>query len=424
MSHAESKAGWDVVVVGAGPAGMMAALVAAEAGRRVCVLEHLDRLGAKLLATGGGRCNLTTTLPVSDIMTRFGRQGRFLGPALKTLDPARLRALFESLGVATHAPDGLHVYPVSDSARDVRKALQVRLQDLGVEMRTGVRATGLWIEGECLRGLVTEGAGRLAAGQVILATGGRGYPELGATGDGYALAREAGHAVVEPAAALVPLVVREAWVRELAGLSVPAVRVWIDQARARREGVCGDLLFTHHGLSGPAVLDLSGDVAVLLARRKGSSVSIGIDLTPGVSEAEWLARLDAWAAEEGAEVQAVGVHLARAVPRRLAGVLCGLVGASPSVRPGQVSRAARRALAASLAGLRLEVTATEGFERAMVTRGGVALKEVDPETLESRRLRGLFFAGELLDLDGPSGGFNLQWAFSSGYLAGRAAADR
>ncbi len=408
----------NVLVVGAGPAGMTAALAAAEAGARVVLLEHLDRLGAKLLATGGGRCNLTTTLPVPEIMARFGRQGRFMAPALAALGPAALRALLASLGVPTHAPDGLHVYPASESARDVRKALQRRLRDLGVEVRTAVRAAGLWIDGGRLAGLVTAGAGRVRAGRVILATGGRSYPDLGATGDGYDLARAAGHAIVEPVPALVPLLTREAWPRDLAGVAVPAARVWIDLPRAGRAGSRGDLLFTHRGLSGPAVLDLSGDVAALLVRRP--TVPICLNLAPGTSEADWLARLDGWTAEGGAKT--VAALLATRVPRRLAGALSGLAGVGPSVRPGQVPRAARRALAAALAGVRLEVTGTEGFERAMVTRGGVALKDVDPATLQSRHLPGLFFAGELLDLDGPCGGFNLQWAFSSGYLAGRAAA--
>ena len=422
-----------MLVVGAGPAGMTAALAAAEAGAHVVLLEHLDRLGAKLLATGGGRCNLTTTLGAAEIMARFGRQGRFMGPALAALGPAALRALLASLGVPTHAPDGLHVYPASESARDVRKALQRRLRDLGVEVRTAVRAAGLWIDGGRLAGLVTAGAGRVRAGRVILATGGRSYPDLGATGDGYDLARAAGHAIVEPVPALVPLLTREAWPRDLAGVAVPAARVWIDLPRAGRAGSRGDLLFTHRGLSGPAVLDLSGDVAALLARRPFDdaqgrpepvegrpTVPICLDFAPGTSEGGWLARLDAWAAEGGAKT--VAALLANWIPRRLAGALCGLAGAGPSVRPGQMPRAARRALAAALAAARLEVTGTEGFERAMVTRGGVALKDVDPATLQSRRLAGLFFAGELLDLDGPCGGFNLQWAFSSGHLAGRAAA--
>jgi hypothetical protein len=403
-----------VLIVGAGPAGLMAAIAAAERGRRAVVLEQLQRPGAKLLASGGGRCNLANTLPPAEFMVRFGRQGRFMQPALAAMDAAGLRRFLEALGVATHAPDGFHVYPVSDSAVTVQSALWRRARELGAEVRLGVRVAGLWMEAGRLRGLETAG-GRVGARQVIVATGGRGYPALGGGAAGYDLARQAGHTVVEPTPALVPLVVRETWVRSCAGASLSCARVRIVAAGEPRAGVAGEVLFTHTGISGPVILDLSGDVAVLL--RKQESVPLLMDLAPGTTPAHWRRRLEEWRASDPRKT-VVGL-LDRHLPRSLASAVAALAGIGPMVRPTRLTVRSRDLVTKLLTAIPLTVTGTEGWDRAMVTRGGVSLKEVDPRTLASRRAAGLSFAGEVLDLDGPSGGFNLQWAFSSGRLAGR-----
>jgi hypothetical protein len=467
----------DVAVIGGGPAGLMAAIAAAEAGARVILAEQLSRPGVKLLATGGGRCNLTNTLPADDFMARCGRQGRFMHPALGAMDSGGLRTFLDALGVPTHAPDGFHVYPVSDSARTVQQALVGRALTLGVAVRLGLCVTGLWLEEreagsvsekpkkgaaasskkrgkasseilsqKCgtpalgrandekhsrgvaaatatyktpdfvLRGVETSG-GPLAAPRVILASGGRSYPDLGATGTGYELARQAGHTVTDLVPALVSLETREAWPARCAGVSLSPARAWIDLPRQPRAGVTGDILFTHRGISGPAVLDLSGDVSVLLV---GGEVPLRIDLVPGTSEEEWVSRFDHWQVRGGATTFVT--LLDHYLPRSLATVLCGLAGITPAIRPSQVARPARQALAELLTALPLTGTATEGWAASMVTRGGVTLREVDARTLAGRLLPGLAFAGEILDLDGPSGGFNLQWAFSSGHLAGAHAA--
>lgn len=403
-----------VLIVGAGPAGLMAAIAAAERGRRTVVLEQLQRPGAKLLASGGGRCNLTNTLPTQAFMARFGRQGRFMQPALAAMDSAGLMRWFlEALGVATHATDGFHVYPVSDSAVTVQSALWRRARELGAEVRLGVRVAGLWMEAGRLRGLETAG-GRVGARQVIVATGGRGYPALGGGAAGYDLARQAGHTVVEPVPALVPLVVRETFFRSCAGASLPCACVRIVAAGEPRAGVAGEVLFTHTGLSGPVILDLSGDVAALL--RKQESVPLRLDLAPGTTPAQWRRRLEEWR-ESDPRKTVVGL-LDRHLPRSLASAVAALAGIGPMVRPTRVTVRSRDLVTKLLTGLPLTVTGTGGWDLAMVTRGGVSLKEVDPRTLASKRLPGLAFAGEVLDLDGPSGGFNLQWAFSSGRLAG------
>ena len=411
----------NLVIVGAGAAGLMAAIAAAEAGRQVVLCEQLDRVGARLSVTGGGRGNLTDLVPDEEFVAAFGREGRFVQPALAALDPPALRELLKRLGVPTVASDGRHVYPRSDRASDVTQALLRRCAELKVDVRVATAVQALLIEGGEATGVQTR-QGPIRGAGVLIATGGRSYAELGGTGRGYELAIQAGHTIVPVVPALVPLLTAETWAASCAGVSVPA-RVWIDLPRparsaARRAGAAGerqgDLLFTHHGVSGPAVLDLSGDVADLL--RQHPSVPIRIDLAPGTSEADWLRRFEVWQQQSG--VQLLRPLLGQHVPRSVAAMVCALGKADRALTAAHLPLAMRRRLAELLSGLPLTVTGTEGFERSMVTRGGVALGEVNPRTLESRKLTGLFFAGEVLNLDGPCGGYNLQWAFASGYLAG------
>lgn len=403
----------DVAVVGAGPAGLTAALAAARAGARVVLCEKLDEPGKKLLATGGGRCNFTNTVPPDEFMARFGRNGRFMQPALARLGAARLCGFFEGLGVPVDSPDGRRVFPASESARDVRDALARRCADLGVRMLLGARASALAVEDGRLAG-VEAGPGVIAARSAILATGGASRPRLGSTGDGYALAERTGHTIVKPVPALVALVVRESWARGLAGVALPDVRAWIDLPGKPGGGSRGELLFTHRGVSGPAILDLSGNVARLLDVR--SEVPLRVDLTPDAASEEWGLRAERWRSERGRGMvrNLLDMHLPAGLARALVRLTC----ASEDVRASRLTRGEARSLCDTIKALPLTATATEGFAKAMVTRGGVSLKEVDPRALESRLVPGLYFAGEILDLDGPTGGYNLHWAFASGDLAG------
>jgi hypothetical protein len=406
----------DVLVVGGGPAGLMAAIAANERKARALLCEQLPRPGAKLLVTGGGRCNLTNLADRSTFLASFGRQGRFLEPALALMDSTRLRAFFAGLGVGTEAADGFHVFPASNSARTVLSALLRRAAELGVTTALGTEVTGLILTSGRVTGVKTL-AGPVQAAGVILATGGKSYAELGATGTGYRLAQEAGHTVVTPVPGLVPLVLASDWAQGLAGVSLPEVQVWVDLPRQRGARRRGPLLFTHRGLSGQAVLDISADVASLLARQ--ATVPLRVNLTPDTTPQEWSARFDLWQRSQGKRL--LKNLLAEHLPASLAGALCEQVGAA-QVRAAEAPQAAREKLLTLLTQLPLTVVGTEGFANSMVTRGGVSLKEVDPRTLESRKAKGLFFAGEVLDLDGPCGGYNLHWAFASGRLAGHSAA--
>jgi len=408
-----------VVVIGAGPAGLMAAIQAARAGARVALVEQLTRAGAKLLATGGGRCNLTNTLPQADFVARFGRQGRFMLPALHALDSHALCRFLDERGVPTASPDGFHVFPTSNQASDVLAALLRECATLGVELRRGSKAVGLCLANAAVTGVALDGE-TLPCDRVVVAAGGKSYANLGGTGGGYALADQAGHAIVPPVPALAALDTREAWPGECAGITMPAVRLCIDLPAHRRRAREGDLLFTHTGLSGPAAIDLAGDVAQLLEERE--SAPLRLQLLPEVSEAAWRERFERWRRDSGRKH--LRNLLSRHLPQKLADVACAQAGAVANVRAAELPKKAMNALAAWLAAAPLTATATAGFDKAMATRGGVALKQVNPKTLQSKLVAGLYFAGEVLDLDGPCGGYNLQWAFSSGYLAGCSCARR
>jgi predicted Rossmann fold flavoprotein len=419
MGSRKAETAFDVAVVGAGAAGQMAAIAAAEAGRRVVLLEQMDRPGLKILASGGGRCNLTNLAPAASFRAAFGRQGRFTTPAMEAMGPRALRHLFDRWGVPTIVCDGMCVYPASQRAADVQAAIRRRIEQLGVTVRLTCAVGKLWIDAGRLMGVEVAPRDRIAADRVVLACGGRSWPKLGGTGGGYALARQAGLAIREPLPALVPLVTRQRWPARLAGVSLHDARVWIDSSGEDRSGRTGDVLLTHRGISGPAVLDISGRVSELLRR---GPVSLRIELVAKMDSSQWVRRLEGWRRSAGR--RSVANLLQDHLPRSLGAVMCDLAGVKERTSAAQLPAAERDTLARILGGLELTATATEGFEAAFVTRGGVDLKAVAPASLQSRTLPGLYLAGEMLDLDGPTGGFNLQWAFASGWLAGQSATRR
>jgi len=399
-----------VAVVGAGPAGLMAALTAARSGARVIVCEQLPEPGIRLLATGGGHCNFTNTLATEDFVRRFGAKRRFAASAIKALSGNRLRLFFEELGVPSHSPDGFHVMPVSDSARSIRDALRQACRSRGVEFRFNSRVDGLQIDRGQVTGILTSRGIESAAG-VVLAAGGASYPSLGGGESGLGLARMAGHTIVPLCPALVPLLTREAWPATLAGVTLPRVTVRVAVSGDAR--ATGGLLFTHKGISGPAVLDISGHVSAALMTHV--SVDVMIDLAPDRTLEAWQGQIEAMRKDHGART--VLAMLASILPAALAKVALERADIPASASVARLSRAQSHKLIMLIKNLPLTITAAEGFDKAMVTKGGVTLSEVYPKTLESKIVRGLFFAGEILDIDGPCGGFNLQWAFASGFLA-------
>jgi predicted Rossmann fold flavoprotein len=409
----------EILVLGGGPAGMMAAIAAARNGAKVTLLERMPELGLKLCATGGGRSNLTNTLDNTSFMEKLGRQGRFAEPALSLMGSEQLRDFLVSVGVKTHVPDGFHVYPISESAVQVRDALLAEVQRNKVKVLTNMQVVELIRNGDRVAGIKLS-KGSMAADAVVIATGSCGYPALGGNDSGYALARSVGHTMAPLAPALVPIITRERWPGELAGVSLPDVRVWVDLPGHSKEGMRGDLLFTHNGISGPAVLDMSGGIAKLLTKQ--FAVPLRAEVLPRETSAQTLARFDAWRTGSGKKQVANLLAEDCGLPHSFVKQLLMLAGADPEVIAAELPAATRDQLGNLLHGLPLTARDTEGFKRAMVVRGGIALRDIIPDTLESEKLWGLYFAGEVLDIDGPCGGYNLQWAFASGWLAGLAAA--
>lgn len=402
---------WNVVVVGAGPAGLMAASGAAARGRTTLLLEKNRRPGAKILIAGGGHCNLTHAADARGIAEAFGSQGRFLHSALAALGPRQFIDLIEAEGVPTTIEAGGKVFPVSGKAGDVLAAILRRFQRSGASLAVQEQLEEIQREDGGFR-LTTQNR-VVTTTKLVLTTGGCSYPGCGTTGDGYRWAAALGHTVVPPRPALVPIVTDLAWIKQLQGITIPDVVLRLPGSRNRDHGPWrGSLLFAHFGISGPVALDAS---RVVSGSPRGQRPVLQCDFAPDVPDGEVDRSLTDAAAGSGRRAAAV---LEQWVPRRLAEALVVQAQVASDRRAAELSKAERSRLATVIKRLEIRTTGTLGFEKAEVTAGGVSLKEIDSRTMESKLVPGLFVAGELLDLDGPIGGYNLQAAFSTGYLAG------
>lgn len=409
-----SPTSYDLIVIGAGAAGMMAAITAARRGKRVLLLEKLSKPGAKLKATGGGRCNLTNTLDNAEFMARFGRDGRFMTPALEAFDHTALREFFAAIGVETDAPDGFRVFPVGHSSTTIIAALEAEMARTGVTVKCSQRVESLTHDSTKVTGVTTADT-TYNASHIIIATGGLGYPQLGAEGDGFRLAESAGHRVSDLYPAMMPLQTKETWVAECRADTIPRAELRVDLKKARKLRATGDLIFTKNGIRGPVVLDFAREVTPLLEQY--GEVPLLVNMTGGMNEDAILRHIkDENAKSSGrTTLDLVKTLLPESVAREVIVQAGGDPGAGFNKLPGQV----RDTLVKHLAWTPLTITGHEGFKMAMITRGGVSLKEIDPATMQSRLLKGLYFCGEVMNLDGPCGGYNLQWSFASGFLAGR-----
>lgn len=422
-----------VIVVGGGAAGLMAAGQAAEMGAKTLLLEKMNRPGRKLRITGKGRCNLTNVALISDFITHFGPNGRFLRQAFYRFFSSELVAFLKELGVQTVTERGGRVFPASDQAQEVVVALIHWVGKRGITLRTRSPVEQLLVKGGRVTGVQTSRvssrmkktstgsrpeAGIYRADAVIVATGGASYPDTGSTGDGYRLAQLVGHTIVPIRPALVPLETAGEVAARLQGLSLRnvTVRVWINGKKQAE--AFGEMLFTHFGLSGPIILSLSRQIVDAL--RQGQRVEISIDLKPALDERKLNLRLLRDIEAHGK--QKFCTLLKELLPRKLIPICIDLTGISPDKLGHQITAEERKRLRMWLKDFRLEVIGYRPFTEAIITAGGVDTKEVDPRTMESRLVEGLYFAGEVLDLGGDTGGYNLQAAFSTGWLAGRSAA--
>lgn len=414
----------DALIIGGGAAGMMAAIQTAARGRSVLLLERNPRLGRKLLITGKGRCNVTNNCDPDTLMRNIPRNPRFLYSAFHAFSPSDTMEFFESRGLPLKTERGNRVFPVSDRAADVAATLEDALKDPLITVKTG-RAVSLLIENDCVTGVRCEDGTEYRASSTLLATGGKSYPLTGSTGDGYELARQAGHRIVPLAPSLIPVVTAEPDPKEMQGLSLKNVTLTATRSGKPVFSELGELLFTHFGLSGPLVLSASAHMTgdppdtpsetAFASMLKGKGYRISIDWKPGLTPEQLDKRLlrDFQKFQNKDAINALDELL----PRKSIPVILRRAGIPFEAKVNSLTREQRRSLLSALKDFSLTPVGFRPIEEAIITSGGVDTKEVNPKTMESKKAKGLFFAGELLDVDAYTGGFNLQIAFSTAVLA-------
>ncbi len=412
---------WDCIVIGGGAAGLWAAGTAAVRGRRVLVIEKNNKAGVKILMSGGTRCNITHACSARQIADAFGKQGRFLLSPLSRLPPEEVVQQFHRLGVETKVEETGKIFPKSNKAIDVRDALVARLVEAGGVIRTGLAVTNVRRDPSGSDFLVDVAQDELRANKVLITTGGLSFSGCGTTGDGYAWLRAMGHSITALRPALTPILSPAAWVHELSGITLDDVAVTaVPDGRTPkgREAQAmtsrGGFLWTHFGCSGPTAMNVS---KFLSDRLDYHHTSLAIDLLPNLSDRECLAWLDDATQNTHSQKQIASV-LADRLPKRLVASLLLNANVASETRMAELAKRHRAAIVERLKDWRLPVCGTRGYPKAEVTAGGVELSEVDSKTMESRLVAGLYLAGEILDLDGPIGGYNFQAAWSTGHTAG------
>jgi len=414
----------DILVVGGGPSGLMASIAAAERGARVILLDKGDKPGRKLAISGGGRCNVTNAKPLDELIRHIPGGGRFLYSALSVFSNRDIIAFFENLGIRLKEEDDGRMFPVTDSAKTVVRALVGRARELGVDLRTNHPVADVLYEGGRTAGVKLRDGTVLRAQAVIVATGGKSVPHTGSTGDGYPWAEKAGHTITELYPTEVPLTSDEPWIRsrELQGVSLRGVALTVWDARERKiVRHEGDMVFTHFGLSGPIALRCSQFVVKERKKNGGAPVRLTLDLKPDRTEEDVYAELIRLTGDE--PKRAVKNALSPLMPERLLLLMLRLAGVDANAACANVSQRSLRSFARLVKAMPIRVNGTLPLEQAFITGGGVSLKEVDPRTMQSKLMPGLFFCGEILDVHGYTGGYNITAAFATGYTAGKSAAE-
>lgn len=402
-----------VIVVGGGPAGMMAAYMAACTGHSVTLCEKNEKLGKKLYITGKGRCNVTNSGDMDALFANVMSNRKFLYSAFYTCSNDMVMDFFKEQGLALKVERGNRVFPVSDHSSDVIAACQKALYSQNVDIMLHTEVKKLLVKGTTVCGVLLSNGTKLNADDVIVATGGVSYPSTGSTGDGYRFAEELGHRLVKPTPALVPFETKEPWVKMLQGLSLKNAAITIYDGKKKVYSDFGEMLFTHFGVSGPMILSASGTIRPSCFEHE---LSLLVDLKPALD----IEQLDRRLLREFEEAKNKNFKnaVAHLFPSKMIPVIMELSGIDPGKKVNEISREERRAFAALIKQLPLTVTGLRDFKEAIITKGGVSVKDVDPSTMMSKIIEKLYFCGEVLDLDALTGGYNLQIAWSTGYLAG------
>ena len=402
---------FDVIVIGGGPAGIMASISASKNKKSVLLLEKLPKIAAKLKATGGGKCNLTNTLSNSDFMEKFGKNGRFMSHALETFTASDLRDFFASIGVESHAPDGFRVFPITHSSTIILQALDDELEKQNVCVECNVNIKEIKKDG--IFSVICEN--KIYQGKnLIIATGGLGYPTLGATGDGYAYAKDFGHKITSLHPAMMPLFTKEKNFASCKADTIAKAILKVNLPKYKKLKLTGDLIFTNNGIRGPVVLDFARELTPILAEY--NEVPLLISFVKGMNEEEIYKYIKDDISKN--PTHTILENLNKLLAFSVINEICNICQINPNDKFKNIDGLKREKLIKTLTWTPLTVIGHEGFKNAMITRGGVDLKEIDSKTMQSKIVDGLFFCGEVVNIDGPCGGYNLQWSFSSGYLAG------
>ena len=401
-----------VLVIGGGAAGMMAAYAAGMCGHEVTLLEQNEKLGKKIYITGKGRCNFTNASPLEEIMQAVVSNPKFLYSAFYTFSNDAVMDFFENQGMPYKIERGNRAFPVSDHASDVIRALERAMKEQNVRIRLHTQVRELLIEDDKATGVLLTNGDKIMADSLILATGGLSYPTTGSTGDGHTMAKNSGHKIVTPRPALVPLTTKEEYILRLQGLSLKNVSLKIKDEKRVIYDAFGEMLFTHFGVSGPLVLSASS----VLSRHFPREYQAYIDLKPALSEEVLNERLlREFSERPNQHIKAVFQQL---LPAKMIPVMIELSQISMDKPVNAITKEERRRLVGLFKAFPFTITGTRGFKEAIITQGGVSVKDIDPATMESKRIKDLYLVGELLDLDALTGGYNLQIAWSTGYLAG------
>ena len=401
----------EVFIIGGGPSGMMAAITAAQKGNRVTIFEKNNKLGKKLFITGKGRCNVTNASDIEEIIENIPGNGNFLYSALYTFTNNNLMDLIEGEGVPLKIERGNRVFPKSDKSSDIIKAFEGLLKKLKVKLILNTNVDDIIIDSNTIKG-ITIGNKNMYCDSLIIATGGKSYPLTGSTGDGYAFAKKAGHTIEDIKPSLVPIITKEDYVKELQGLSLKNVSISVKSGKKMIYSDLGEMIFTHFGISGPLVLSMSRYITNMLPGK----VLVHINLKPGLTEEQLDKRIHR--DFEKYSNKMFKNSLDDLLPQKIIPVIIRLSGIDEKKEVNQISKSERESIVNLLRDFKVTAIDTRPIDEAIITSGGVCVKEINPSTMESKLVNGLFYAGEVIDVDALTGGFNLQIAFSTGYLAG------
>ena len=424
-----------VIVVGGGPAGMFAAYFAAKNGHKVTLLEQNEKLGKKLYITGKGRCNITNASDMEDLFANVCSNQKFLYSAFYSYTNDQVVEFFENYGLRTKVERGNRVFPVSDHSSDVIATLSKALKEVGVEVKLYTKVARILTEEyldengqtviadkksgaikQKVNGVVLEDGTMLKADDIVLATGGISYPSTGATGDGYRFAEGLNHKIVEPTPSLVPFEVQESWVTEMQGLALKNVSIRIEREGKKIYDDFGEMLFTHFGVSGPMILSASASIKPAYFKDFEHDLKLYIDLKPALDKEQLDKRI--LKDFEEAKNKQYKNSIQKLLPSKMIPIIIELSGIDPDKKVNEITKEERMKLVELLKGLPITIIGLRGWNEAIITKGGVSVKQINPSTMESKLVKGMYFAGELLDLDAMTGGYNLQIAWSTGYLAG------